>query len=323
MTLAILALVLGILVLVWSADRFVVGAAATAHHLGMKPLLVGMLVVGFGTSAPEMLVSALAAIDGRPGIALGNAFGSNIANIGLILGVTALVSPIFVQSKLIRSELPVLLVITLAVSALIVTFAGVPLLVALVLLLGFAAFIFWSLMQAKSKKDPVVAEVMEGNIPPLSMGKGLFWLIVGLVLLLLSSRSLIYGAVEIARTLGMSEVMIGLTIVAVGTSLPELASSISAARKGEHDIALGNVIGSNIFNILAVIGIAGSVAPFSMPREVLLRDSSVMFALTIVLYWLCRNRTDERGGAITRFEGSILLLGYLGYTGYLIYEMLR
>lgn len=315
---AFLAILLGLALLVWSADRFVEGSAVTAKHFGMPPLLIGMVIVGFGTSAPEMLVSALAASQGNPGLALGNAYGSNITNIALILGVTALISPIAVHSQVLRKELPLLLLVT-ALAAWQVWDGHLSRLDAGVLLGVFAALMGWSIWQGMSAKTDSLGTELAQELPSaeaMPLKRAVFWLVAGLLVLIASSRLLVWGAVSIAQSLGISDLIIGLTIVAVGTSLPELASSVMAARKGEHDIALGNILGSNLFNTLAVVGIAGSIAPMSPAPEVLTRDIAVMASLTVALFvfgygW-------RRAGRINRLEGGLLLAAYLGYSLYLI-----
>ena len=268
MTLAFIAVIFGLALLVWSADRFVEGSASTARHFGMPPLLIGMVIVGFGTSAPEMVVSALAASQGNPGIALGNAYGSNITNIALILGITALISPIAVHSQVLRKELPILAVVT-ALAAWQLWDGEITRLDAIVLLAVFGGLMAWTIWQGLRKKEDALGSEMEQE---LDVRRAVFWLVVGLALLIVSSRILVWGAVEIAHGFGVSDLIIGLTIVAVGTSLPELASSIIAARKGEHDIALGNILGSNLFNTLAVVGIAGTIHPLAVGPEVFNRD---------------------------------------------------
>ncbi|MDO3383955.1 calcium/sodium antiporter [Gilvimarinus algae] len=314
---ALLAVVLGLALLVWSADRFVDGAAATARHFGMPALLIGMVVVGFGTSAPEMVVSALAAGQGNPGLALGNAYGSNITNIALILGLTALISPIVVHSQVLRKELPILLAVTV-LAAWQLTDGDIDRVDALVLLGVFVVVMAWTIWQGMKKaSDPLGVEMgqeLEANALPIK--RAVFWLVAGLVLLIISSRILVWGAVSLAQSFGVSDLIIGLTVVAVGTSLPELASSILAIRKGEHDLALGNVLGSNLFNTLAVVGIAGVIHPLEVGPEVLSRDMLVMAGLTASLFVL--GYGFRRQGRINRFEGAFLLACYLGYTAYLI-----
>ncbi|NCC24197.1 MAG: calcium/sodium antiporter [Deltaproteobacteria bacterium] len=316
MLLASLALAFGLALLVWSADRFVEGSACTARHLGVPPLLIGMVIVGFGTSAPEMVVSALAALQGNPGIALGNAYGSNIANIGLILGLTALISPITVQSRILRKELPVLALVT-ALAIWQIWDERITHFEALSLLGVFFGLMGWTIHQGlKKTTDPLgdmVTKKLQIQAMPLSWA--IFWLILGLILLVASSRILVWGAVEIARGFGVSDLIIGLTVVALGTSLPELASSLVATRKGEHDIAIGNVLGSNLFNTLAVVGIAGAIHPMSVGPEVLSRDIPVMTVLTLSLFVI--GFRIGRPGRINRLEGAVLLACYIGYTAYL------
>jgi len=315
MLMAIGAIIAGLVLLVWSADKFVEGSATTASHFGMPPLLIGMVVVGFGTSAPEMAVSALAASQGNPGLALGNAYGSNITNIALILGITALMAPIAVHSQVMRKELPILILVT--------AFAGWQLwdgdlsrMDAVGLMVVFVLLIGWSIYQGiRQPNDPMAKEMTE-EIHAMPLRKALLWLVIGLLLLIVSSRILVWGAVDLATMFGISDLVIGLTIVAVGTSLPELASSIIAARKGEHDLALGNILGSNLFNTLAVVGIAGLIAPMSVAPEVLARDFPVMAALTLVLFVMCYGFRGP--GRINRFEGSALLLAFVAYTVYLL-----
>lgn len=317
MILAFTALFLGLVILVWSADLFVDGAASTAGYFGMPPLLIGMVVVGFGTSAPEMLVSALASFQGNPGIALGNAYGSNITNIALILGITAMICPTVVSSSILRKELPILSIVT-GLAAWQLWDGEISRLDGLVLLLVFAFVMIWSIVQGMgNKSDVLAAELNEDTDDEVfPVGRSVIRLTLGLVLLIGSSRSLVWGAVEIAKSFGVSDLIIGLTIVAVGTSLPELASSIAAARKGRHEIALGNVLGSNLFNTLAVVGIAGVIHPMSVGPEVLSRDVAVMAFLTLSLFVM--GYGFGRVGRINRLEGALLLICYVGYTVYLI-----
>lgn len=323
MLVPILALVFGLGALIWGADRFVIGAASTARYFGMPALLIGMLIVGFGTSAPELLVSGIASYQGNSGLALGNVYGSNIANIALILGLTAVISPIAVKSTVLRIELPILTLVTLGAVWQILDFK-VSRTDAIVLLIVFAAWVGWSLWtSAKSPKDALGEEIeAELAAQDLPIRKSVFWLIVGLVVLTVSSRVLVWGAVEIATSLGVSDLIIGLTILAIGTSLPELASSIMATRRGEHDIALGNVLGSNLFNTLAVVGLAGLIGEIDCDRTLLTRDVPVMLGLTFLLFVF---GYGFRGpGRINRFEGLILLTIFIGYNGYLVWsEMLN
>lgn len=318
MTLSILAILGGFVLLVWSADRFVEGAAATAKHLGMPSLLIGMVIVGFGTSAPEMVVSAMAAIDGNPDLALGNAIGSNIVNTGLILGLTAIIVPILVQSKIVKKEIPLLLFISLALGYFLWD-GALTRLESIVLLIGFLTLIGWSIFSALKGKGDILESEIEQELRDHAMPikNAIFWLILGLILLIVSSRVLVWGAVNIAETLGISDLIIGLTIVALGTSLPELAASIIAVKKGEHDIAIGNVVGSNMFNLLAVTGIAGVISPISgLSFEVISRDWLVMMGLTIALLFMAYG--FRRVGRINRLEGTGLLVAFCAYNVWLV-----
>ncbi|GAB4258917.1 MAG: calcium/sodium antiporter [Methylomicrobium sp.] len=319
MALPVLLIVVGLALLVWSADRFVEGAASVARFAGMSPLLIGMVIVGFGTSAPEMTVSAISAWQGNPNLALGNGYGSNITNIALILGVVALINPIAVHSQVIRKELPILTAVTLFAAWQIYDgdFSRID---AWLLLAVFVAIMGWTIQQGMQKdSDPFEVE-MENELEEheMSLGKAVFWVVVGLILLIVSSRMLVSGAVTIAQGLGISDLIIGLTIVAIGTSLPELASSVIAARKGEHDIALGNVIGSNLFNTTAVVGIAGAIQPIEIPPDILTRDWPLMALLTVSLFVFGYAFKTE--GSINRFEGGLLLAVYVSYTCFLIYS---
>lgn len=318
MLLPALAILGGFILLVWSADRFVDGAAAVAKHLGLPSLLIGMVIVGFGTSAPEMVVSAMAALDGNPALALGNGLGSNIVNVSLILGATALIAPIIVHSKIIQKEIPLLMALSLLTGFFLWDLA-LTFVESLILLSGFFILVGWSIYAALNNKGDVLESEFEEELAShaMSLGKGLFWLILGLAVLIGSSRILVWGSVEIALILGVSNLMIGLTIVALGTSLPELAASIIAARKGEHDIAIGNVIGSNMFNLLAVIGIAGVIQPmYNLEPEVLWRDWPVMSGLMVLLLVLAFSFGKEH--KLGRFGGVVLLGSYIAYNAYLI-----
>jgi cation:H+ antiporter len=314
---ALAAIVGGLVLLVWSADRFVEGSAATARHFGMPPLLIGMVIVGFGTSAPEMLVSAQAALQNTPGIALGNAYGSNITNIALILGVTALVGRIAVHSQVLRKELPILIAVT-ALAAFQLRDGELSRADAWVLLGVFGGLMIWSIHQGLRQRTDTLGGEIEQELAVHAMppGRSLLWVGLGLVVLIVSSRILLWGAVEIARDLGVSDLIIGLTIVALGTSLPELASSVMAIRKGEDDIAVGNVLGSNLFNTLAVVGIAGAIRPMDVAPEVFSRDLPVMGLLTVSLFIISYG--FRREGRINRFGGAVLLAAYLAYTAFLV-----
>lgn len=317
MLLPSLAILLGLVLLIWSADRFVDGASATAHHFSMPPLLVGMLVVGFGTSAPELVVSVFAALDGSPSLALGNAWGSNILNTSLILGTTAILLPIAVQSGVLRKELPVLMGAT-GLSAALAWDGVLTRGDSLLLLAVFVVLIAWSIVAVRGQDSDTLAvetaaELRQGAMP---LQRALIWLALGLLVLAVSSRLLVWGAVAIAQTLGVSDAVIGLTVVAIGTSLPELAACIAAARKGEDDIALGNVLGSSLFNTLAVVGLAGAIAPMDIEPALLQRDLPVMAGLTVVVFVM--GWGFKGPGRINRVEGGLLVLAYLAYTAWLL-----
>jgi cation:H+ antiporter len=316
---ALAAIVSGVILLVWSADRFVEGSAATARHFGMPPLLIGMLIVGFGTSAPEMLVSAQAALQNNPGVAIGNAYGSNITNIALILGVTALIGPIAVHSQVLRKELPILIAVT-ALAAFQLRDGELSRPDAWILLGVFGGLMTWSVHQGLRQRADALGGEMEQELAvhAMTLARALFWVALGLAVLIVSSRILLWGAVEIARGLGVSDLIIGLTIVALGTSLPELASSVTAILKGEDDIAVGNVIGSNLFNTLAVVGITGAIRPMDVAPEVFSRDIPVMGLLTVFLFIISYGFRGK--GRIGRFGGAALLASYLGYTALLVWN---
>jgi len=317
MLMAIGAVIAGLILLVWSADKFVDGAAATAKHLGMPTLLIGMVIIGFGTSAPELAVSAMAASDGNPGLALGNGYGSNITNIALIVGLTAIIAPIAVHSQVIRKELPLLVVLTLIAGVQLID-GELSRLDGWVLLGVFAAVMGWSIYQGiRGKGDPLGGDAESEIVAhPMPLKTAVIWLVIGLILLIVSSRLLVWGAVAIAQSLGVSDLIIGLTIVAIGTSLPELASAIAAVKKNEHDLILGNILGSGIFNTLAVVGLAAAIQPLSVDPEVLYRDWTLMLGLTLALLVMGFGLTGWRK-LISRGDGALLLAVYIGYTGYL------
>ena len=299
---ATVAVVLGIALTVISADKFVEGASSLASRLGMSHFLIGLTIVSIGTSAPELLVSAVAAFEGSPGLALGNALGSNITNIALVLGVTACIFPLIVPRLLVRRELPLLIFICLCVYALAArgtydSWAGMALIATLPIML-------YQLM----KDEAQITE--ETEISELSLPMSLILTIGGLLVLLGSSKALVWGATEIARFFGISELIIGLTIVAIGTSLPELAASIASALKNKTDMALGTVIGSNFFNFLGVIGIAAMISPFTIEADVFTRDLPWTLGLTILLWLLARYGSQ---GTLNRSHGILLILLYVGY----------
>ena len=318
MTLFVLAFVVGLVLLVFSADKFVDGAAAIANHYGMPPLLVGMLVVGVGTSAPEMVVSAFAALQDNPGLALGNAYGSNISNIALILGITALISPIPVQSQVLRQELPILTGVTLLAGFQLLD-GHLSTLDAWVLIATLAVVMFWLVRQSMANRGDALSQaaVDEASERQIPAKRAWLFLISGLVVMMASSRALVWGAEHMARALGVSDLVIGLTVVAIGTSLPELVSSVVAARKQQHALALGNILGSNLFNTLGVVGIAGVIAPAAIDPSLLTRDFPVILILTISLFVVGMGFKGKPGN-INRLEGSVLVGAYFAYLAYLL-----
>ena len=319
MLLAAAAILIGLVILVWGADRFVLGAAALASSLGISPLLIGLTVVGFGTSAPEILIATIAALNGSPGIAIGNALGSNIANIALILGATALFSPLTVRSDMLRREYPLLLAVS-AGAFLLLMDGHLGVIDGIILLNGLVICMLLLVRIGLRRRDhDPLAEEMEAEIPSdLSALAASAWFLVGLAALVVSSRMLVWGAIEIAVAFGISDLVIGLTIVAVGTSLPELAAAIMSAVKNEHDLAIGNVVGSNIWNLLAVLGIPGLLAPGVIPPEVANRDMLVMLALTLALFMM--GRSSHTHGTINRLEGGLLLSAFIAYQGWIVWQ---
>jgi len=317
--LSITAIIIGFIILIWGADRFVEGAANIATNFGVSPLIVGLTIVGFGTSAPEMLVSGLAAFDGAPQLGIGNALGSNIANVGLVLGITILVSPLAVRSETLKREFP-LLAFIMGVALLLMWDLRLSFIDGLILFTGFIVTLFGMALLAirSGKKDPLEEEFeQEYAEPQMSTTKSIAWFSIGLISLLVGSKSLVWGATEIATLLGVSDLIIGLTIVAIGTSLPELAASIVSALKNEHDIAVGNILGSNMFNLLAVLAMPGLIQPTSIDPQVLARDFIVMVGLFIMLYLF--SRLGENG-KLGRLAGSSLLIVYVAYNSLLAYQ---
>lgn len=308
--LSIVVIIVGLGLLVWGAERFVHGAAAIAKNFGVSPLIIGLTIVGIGTSAPEILISIIAAYQGNPALAVGNALGSNIANIALVLGITAIVMPLAVKSETLRREYPIMFSVMLLALVLVVDY-HLGHLDGLILISGLFVMLYWMIKQSsKQKRDPMEQE-FEQEIPNISNKSAFLWFIIGLTLLIISSRGLVWGSVNIATAMGISDLIIGLTIVAIGTSLPELAASVMSALKKEHDIAVGNIIGSNMFNMLVVFGIPGLVAPHTLDASVLERDFPVMIGLSIALFIVAYGFKKE--GRINRFEGVLLLGGYIAY----------
>jgi cation:H+ antiporter len=304
MLLPIISLIAGLIILVWSADKFVFGAAATAKNFGMSPMLIGLTIVSFGTSAPEILVSLMATIDDSGTLAIGNAIGSNIANIALVLGATAIIAPLPVKNAVRTKEMPLMIAVTL-ISGAVLFNLKLDLIDSILL---FAALLISLILFAKFQQG--LHEHEDEEIPEMKTSSGLFWLVTGLLLLVASSKALVWGATEIATALGVSDLIIGLTIVAIGTSLPELAASITSALKGHHDIAIGNVIGSNIFNLGAVMSIPGFFSTLEFSRDVFYRDYLVMLFVSLLLFAFCFMR---KPAVIKRIEGVVLLGIYGAY----------
>ncbi|MCH7508379.1 MAG: calcium/sodium antiporter [Proteobacteria bacterium] len=317
MDLFVIAILAGFILLVWGADRFVLGAGAVARNFGVPPLLIGLTIVGFATSAPEILVSTIAAIQDNSGLAIGNAIGSNIANIGLVLGATALIRPMNIQSETLRREIPALLAITL-LSVMLFLDKYLSRTDGIVLLLGLGLLLYWmaGLGFRSAAGDPMSAEYAAEIRSDMRTSTAMAWFVLGLAVLLTGAQLLVWGSIEIAEVLGVSDLIIGLTIVAVGTSLPELAVSVVAALKGEHDLAFGNIIGSNMFNLLAVIGVAVTIRPVEIPPSVLTLHIPVMVGLTLVIFAIAYNFGGR--GRVYRAEGFLLLTSFVAYQAYVI-----
>ena len=313
------AIIIGFAILIWGADRFVDGAANIARNYGISPLIIGLSIVGFGTSAPEMLVSALASFDGVPTLGIGNAIGSNIANIGLVLGVTILITPLAVHSDTLQREFP-MLALVMAIALLLMWDLHLGRLDGIILFSGFIATLFGMAYLAirSTRDDPLEQEFeQEFSLAKMNTKQAWFAFSIGLICLLIGSKSLVWGASGIAVTLGVSELIIGLTIVSIGTSLPELAASVTSALRNQHDIAIGNILGSNIFNLLAVLAMPGLIRPTSFDPMVLSRDFLFMVGLAVFLY-LCAKFGVK--GQIGRLAGAVMLVTYIGYNALLAYH---
>lgn len=316
---AVAFLIVGLVFLVWSADKLVFGSAALARNFGISPLVIGMTILAMGSSAPEMMVSATAALDGKTDTAVGNVLGSNIANIALILGITALIKPLSVSSAVLRRELPLMIAVTLLAGALLwdnhLGFYEGVLLFAL-----FAVFIIAMLRISRNEQkngDALLTE-QESEIPQgVSNAKAAIWVVIGLIILPIAASVLVDNAVIIAKFFGMSDLVIGLTIIAVGTSLPELAASLTSVLKGEDDMAVGNIIGSNVFNILAVMGLPGILNPSILSEHAMERDFWVMLGVSLLLVAMALGKSRS----INRIEGGVLFLAFIGYQAYLLMNM--
>ena len=314
-------IIAGVLLLIWGADRFVHGAAATARNLGVAPLLIGLTVVAFATSAPEILVAIVASARGQTDLAVGNAIGSNIANIGLVLGTVAIIRPIEMTSATLRREMPALLAVSLLTVSLFLD-SYLSRVDGFVLLTGLLIVLVWLVRRGlrSSVSDSMTADY-EAEIPrDMPMKTAIIWLIIGLAVLLVGADFMVDGAIEIARALGVTELVIGILLVALATSLPELAVSLVAALKGEYGLALGNIVGSNTFNSLAVIGIAAVIHPAALPPSVLSLHIFVLVAFTLVLFAMTYDYDGK--GHISRLEGIGLLVAFLAYDGYVVAQNL-
>lgn len=317
MFIQILILLVALVVLVWSADKFVFGASSLARNLGISPMIIGLTIVAMGSSAPEMMVAATASLQDNPNTAIGNAIGSNITNIALVLGITALLQPLTVSSSTVKREIPLILAVT-ALAYWMLSDYHFSFTEGLILIIGFFAYIITllviTLRRAKTAPvdDPLILGA-ESDVPDaVSTGMSVLWLIVGIIFLPLSASYLIDSAEFIARSFGISDLVIGLTIVAIGTSLPELAASIASIIKKEDDLALGNIIGSNIFNILAVLSLTGLIAPGDIDEKAATRDAPIMLGITLLLFVICFTR--KLGNfRITRLKGLLLLGVFIAY----------
>ena len=314
-------LILGFAALVWSADRFVYGAAALAKNFGVPTLIVGLTVVAMGSSAPEMMVSASAALANKTDTAVGNAVGSNITNILLVLGITALLRPLSVSSSTLKREIPLVLLVSIATWYIFSDnyfsfFEGAALLFGFITFIGGLIFVS---LRAKNQDDPFVSEACDEVPDNVPTKKAVFWLVVGMILLPVSSHFLVGSAVDIAKYFGLSDLVIGLTIIAIGTSLPELAASIAGVLKNEDDLALGNIVGSNIFNILAVLPLAGLINPSVIDASVANRDVLIMIGATLALIAMSLNFRGQR--RINRVEGGLLIVAFMIYQGYIFSQI--
>jgi len=314
-------LVAGLLLLIWGADRFVHGAAATARNLGVAPLLIGLTIVAFATSAPEILVSIVAASRGETDLAVGNAIGSNIANIGLVLGTVAIIKPIEMTSATLRREMPALLAVSLLTVSLFLD-SYLSRVDGFVLMTGLLIVMVWLVrIGVRSSASDTLTADYEAEIPrDMSMRTAVIWLVIGLAALLFGAHFMVDASLEIARALGVTELVIGILLVAFATSLPELAVSLVSALKGEYGLALGNIVGSNTFNSLAVIGVAAIIHPAALPPSVLSLHIFVLVAFTLVLFAMTYDYDGK--GQISRVEGAALLIAFLAYDGYVVLQNL-
>jgi cation:H+ antiporter len=301
------ALIAGLILLIMSSDKFIEHSALVAEKLNVNPMIIGITLVAFGTSAPEMVVSAIAALDNAPEIAVGNVLGSNIANIALVFGITLLFSAVPIAKGLAKKEVPLVLAITLLTGALLYD-QRLAIWDGIILLAAFVVILTILLKGNKDLKSELEGELPEDDGAPVS--KSLLIALIGLVVLIGSSKLLVWGAIGIATALGVSELVIGLTIVAVGTSLPELAASVSSVRKGHHDIAIGNIIGSNIFNLATVLPLPALIAPGLVDANVISRDYPWVLGLTVALAIAIYLFKKTKNSSIPRWVGLPLIASY-------------
>jgi len=312
------AVIIGLVLLTWSSDRFVDGASGIAQCLGISPLVIGLTVVAFSTSAPEILVSALSAWQGNNGIAIGNAVGSNIANMTLVLGASALITPLIVGPQTLHRKAPLLLLAMLFALAILVWDDVMSRLDGMLLISAMLVVVWLTIYFARKDSNPHKASGDTQAKTKIS-GQVIWLLLSGLLILLASAKLLVWGSVSLAQAFGVSDLVIGLTIVAIGTSLPELAASISAVNKGEHDLAVGNVVGSSLFNILAVLGVVGIVGPNPFNGEVIIRDYPLMLILITLFYLITRRTPSGQSFVIQRWAGGSLLLLFIVYQGVILF----
>lgn len=308
-------LIIGLILLVWSSDLFIDGAASIAKHMSISPLIIGVVILGFGTSAPEIIVSIIASINGNPGLAVGNVIGSNIANIALVLGVAAIIAPIVVKSSLLKREFPIVIGVTI-IGFLLLLDKDLDMIDGIVLLGLLVIVMTWMIKankQIETTDDTLAVQTEEelDNKEEITFKKSIIMLIVGLVILVASAQLMVHGAVDIAKYFGISDLIIGLTIIAIGTSLPELAAAISAAKKGETDLMIGNIIGSNLFNLLAVLAMPALIAPSIIEKSTITIDYPIMLLLTVIMLIMVLPRKGK--SIIGRKLGILLLLSFVAY----------
>lgn len=302
-------IILGFIGLIWGADKFVFGASALARNWGISPLMIGLTIVAFGTSAPEIFSSAVAALEGKPELAIGNALGSNLFNIGVALGIAAIISPLKPPDSLISKEIPALLFVTLVAGALLFDLS-LGRFDAFVLI-GITGYFGYKLFR-KRVRSGALPEISDAELSKISSGQAALYLALGLALLILSALALVAAATSIAESLGVSTAIIGLTVVALGTSLPELAASVTCVLKGHYDLAIGNIVGSNILNFLAVLPFPGLFSPGPVEAQLLYRDYVTVLLLTFLLAYICYI-CIKKGKMIGRLHGILFLSIYFGW----------